>query len=165
MSGLKKKKGRYLAKKKFPALRLFLILIALFLIGMVLITNQKEEPQTILGEKATESKDNNQSANSIAIPGYEAITLEANTKKQSIALQNPSHNNCLFKITLILEDGTVLWVSDYVKPGEISNNIKLSKELEPGTYPNSILKYECFTMDGSLSPLNGAETKLTLWVK
>lgn len=165
MSGLKKKKGRYLAKKKFPALLLFLILIALFLIGMVLITNQKEELQTILGEKATESKDNNQFANSIAIPGYEAITLEANTKKQSTALQNPSHNNCLFKITLILEDGTVLWVSDYVKPGEISNNIKLSKELEPGTYPNSILKYECFTMDGSLSPLNGAETKLTLWVK
>ena len=164
MSGLNKK-GRYLAKKKFPVLWLFLILIALFLIGVILIISPKEELQTILGKEVTESKDNNQSANSIAIPGYEAISLEANTKKQSTALQNPSHNACLFKITLILEDGTVLWVSDYVKPGEISDNIKLSKELEPGTYPNSILKYECFTMDGSLSALNGAETKLTLWVK
>ena len=130
-----------------------------------LITQQKEEPQQILGADVSKSELQEKDASSIAIPGYEAITLEANTKKQSTALQNPSHNNCLFKITLILEDGTVLWVSDYVKPGEISNNIKLSKELEPGTYPNSILKYECFTMDGSLSPLNGAETKLTLWVK
>ena len=164
---MKNKNGRYLAKKKkkFPMLWFFLILIALLLIGIVLITNHKEEPQTILGNDVTESKDNNQNTNSIAIPGYEAITLTANSKKQSTALKNPSHNMCLFRISLILEDGTVLWVSDYVKPGEISNNIELSKELEPGAYPNSILKYECFTMDGSRSPLNGAETKLTLWVK
>ena len=164
---MKNKKGRYLAekKKKFPALWIFIILIALLIIGVVFITGQNEEPETILGSEVTGNNDNSQNANSIAIPGYEAITLEANTKKQSTALKNPSHNMCLFRITLILEDGTVLWVSDYVKPGEISDNIELSKELEPGTYPNSILKYECFTMDGNLSPLNGAETKLTLIVK
>ena len=165
MSGLKKKKGRYLTKKQPSILWLVLLLVILSLVVVFLITQQKEEPQQILGADVSKSELQEKDASSIAIPGYEAITLEANTKKQSIALQNPSHNNCLFKIMLILEDGTVLWVSDYVKPGEISNNIKLSKELEPGTYPNSILKYECFTMDGSLSPLNGAETKLTLWVK
>lgn len=164
---MKNKNGRYLAKKNknFPVLWFFLMLIALLLVGIVLITNHKEEPQTILGNDVTESKDDNQNANSIAIPGYEAITLAANTKKQSTALQNPAHNDCLFKITLILEDGTVLWVSDYIKPGDISDTIVLSQELEPGNYSNTILKYECFTMDGSRSPLNGAETKLTLWVK
>lgn len=162
---MKNRKGRYVAKKRVPMLWFFLILIVLLLIGVVLGTNHNEEPQTILGNDVTESKDNNQNENSIAIPGYEAITLTANTKKQSTALKNPSHNMCLFRISLILEDGTVLWVSDYVKPGEISDNIALSKELEPGAYPNSILKYECFTMDGSLSPLNGAETKLTIMVQ
>lgn len=95
---MKNKNGRYLAKKKkkFPMLWFFLILIALLLIGIVLIANHKEEPQTILGNDVTESKDNNQNTNSIAIPGYEAITLAANTKKQSTALKNPSHNMCLF---------------------------------------------------------------------
>lgn len=164
---MKNKNGRYLAKKKkqFPMLWFFLILIALLIIGVVFITGQNEKPETILGSEVTGNNDNSQSANSIAIPGYEAITLEANTKKQSTALMNPSHNMCLFKISLILEDSTVLWVSDYVKPGEISDNIELSRELEPGTYPNTILKYECFTMDGTLSPLNGAETKLSLMVR
>ena len=132
---------------------------------MVVTISWKEEPKIVLGNETSENRDIIQNTDTIAIPGYEAITLEADTKKQSTALQNPAHNICLFRISLILEDGTVLWVSDYIKPGEISDNIELSKELDPGTYPNSILKYECFTMDGSLSPLNGAETKLTLWVK
>ena len=164
---MKNKKGRYLAekKKKFPMLWLLLVAIVSLVIGVFFITNHKEKPQTILGNEVTENNNQIPNANSIAIPGYEAITLEANTKKQSTALKNPSHNMCLFRISLILEDGTVLWVSDYVKPGEISDNIELSKELEPGAYPNSILKYECFTTDGSLSPLNGAETKLTIIVR
>ena len=162
---MSKKKGRYLTKKSFPVLRLILILIALLLITVFLIINRKEEPETILGKEVSQSNDSSQNSNSIAIPGYEAITLKANSKKQSTALQNPAHNNCLFRITLGLEDGTVLWVSDYIKPGAISDNIVLSKELEPGTYPNSILKYECFTTDGSLSPLNGAETRLSIRVQ
>ena len=164
---MKNKKGRYLAekKKKFPMLWLLLVVIVSLVIGIFFITNHKEKPQTILGNEVTENNNQSPNANSIAIPGYEAITLEANTKKQSTALKNPSHNMCLFRISLILEDGTVLWVSDYVKPGEISDNIELSRELEPGTYPNTILKYECFTMDGTLSPLNGAETKLSLMVR
>lgn len=164
---MENKKGHYLAKRKknFPVLWLLLILIALLFIGVFFITNQNKKPQTILGNDVAENNDHNANVNSIAIPGYEAITLKANVKEQSIALQNPEHNICLFKVTLILENGTVLWVSDYIEPGDISDAIVLLKELEPGTYPNAILKYECFTMDGTLSPLNSAETKLTLMVR
>jgi len=36
--------------------------------------------------------------------------------------------------------------------------------LEPGTY-KAVLHYDCFRMNQELSPLNGAETKLTLRVK
>lgn len=165
MSGLKKKKGRYLTKKQPSILWLVLLLVILSLVVVFLITQQKEEPQQILGADVSKSELQEKDASSIAIPGYEAITLKANTKKQTTALQNPAQNVCLFRVSLILEDGTVLWVSDYIEPGDISDTIVLSKELEPGTYPNSILKYECFTMDGNLSALNGAETKLTLIVK
>ena len=101
---------------------------------------------------------------SIAIPGYEGIALKADTKQQAVGLPNPPQNTCYFKITLTLEDGTVLWQSDLVEPGEVSEPIKLKQPLKKGTYPNSLLRYECFTMDGNLSPLNSAATKLTLRV-
>ena len=102
---------------------------------------------------------------SISIPGYELINLKADTKQQTVGLPNPAENNCYFQISLLLEDGTVLWQSDLVEPGKISAPIVLTKPLTAGSYHNAKLKYDCFTMDDSHSPLNGAETKLTLWVK
>ena len=102
---------------------------------------------------------------SIAIPGYEILTLKANIKEQSIALKNPKENDCYFKIQLILEDGTVLWESGYIKPNEVSENIVLNRELKKGVYNNVVLKYSCFKMDKDYTPLNSAITKLTLQVK
>lgn len=101
---------------------------------------------------------------SIAIPGYEYLSLAAGTKTQSIALNNPETNTCYFLISLRLEDGTELWQSEYLAPGEVSEVMELNQKLEPGTY-NAVLHYDCFRMNQELSPLNGAETKLTLRVK
>ena len=103
--------------------------------------------------------------NSISIPGYEGITLKADSLEQNVSLNNPIQNTCYFVITLYLEDGTRLWQSDYIKPGETSSPIVLTQSLEKGTYPNAVLQYSCFKMDSEKTPLNGAETKLTLRVK
>lgn len=102
---------------------------------------------------------------SIAIPGYEGLELQADTKKQTLCLPNPAQNACYFQISLYLDDGSLLWQSKLIEPGESSEPIKLSKPLEKGTYPDAILRYACFTLDGSMTPLNGAEMKLTLRVK
>jgi len=101
---------------------------------------------------------------SISIPGYEGLTLQANSKHQKLSLSNPAENNCYFVITLSLQDGTQLWRSDYIKPGETSKPIKLTTKLSAGNYP-ALMKYECFKLDESKTPLNGAEIKLTLRVK
>lgn len=101
----------------------------------------------------------------IAIPGYEALTLQAGAKKQSIRLPNPEENDCYFQISLYLADDTLLWQSDLIKPGKTSAPITLSRPLEPGTYPGATLRYACFRLDREKTPLNGAETKLTLWVQ
>ena len=103
--------------------------------------------------------------NSIAIPGFEMLELKANTKEQPISLSNPPQNMCYFRITLYLENGDILWTSELIKPGKNSKPIVLEEPLCAGTYSNAILKYECFRMDKNRSPLNGAETKLTLLVK
>lgn len=102
---------------------------------------------------------------SIAIPGYEGLELQADTKKQTLCLPNPAQNACYFQISLYLDDGSLLWQSKLIEPGESSDPIKLSEPLEIGTYPDAILRYACFTLDGSMTPLNGAEMKLTLRVK
>ena len=101
----------------------------------------------------------------IAIPGYEALTLQAGARKQSLRLPNPEENDCYFQISLYLADDTLLWQSDLIKPGKTSDPITLSRPLEPGTYPGATLRYASFRLDREKTPLNGAETKLTLWVQ
>jgi hypothetical protein len=100
---------------------------------------------------------------SIAIPGYEGITLKANSLEQNVSFNNPPQNCCYFVMTLCLEDGTILWESDYIEPGKVSEPIVLTQELKAGTYSNAVLKYSCYSVEDE-SQLNGAETKLTLWV-
>lgn len=102
---------------------------------------------------------------SVAIPGYELLELRANRKKQILCLPNPEHNMCYFQISLYLEDGTLLWQSELIEPGKTSKPIVLTKTLEKGTYSNAVLRYTCSQMDENRTPLNGAETKVTLWVK
>ena len=101
----------------------------------------------------------------IAIPGYEALTLQAGARKQSLRLPNPEENDCYFQISLYLADDTLLWQSDLIKPGKTSAPITLSRPLDPGTYPEATLRYACFRLDREKTPLHGAETKLTLWVQ
>lgn len=160
---MKKRKNKKGINKWTVVLSCIAVFLLLLLIIMILcippepaeLPNGGSMPQTGNVEK---NKD------SIAIPGYEGIALKADTKQQTVGLPNPPQNTCFFRITLSLEDGTVLWQSDLVEPGEVSEPIKLKQRLQKGTYPNSLLKYECFTMDGNLSPLNSAATKLTLRV-
>ena len=80
-------------------------------------------------------------------------------------MPNPPQNCCFFQISLYLEDGTLLWQSELIEPGKTSKPMVLTKTLDKGMYPNAILRYSCYRMDETLAPLNGAETKLTLWVK
>lgn len=101
----------------------------------------------------------------IAVPGFESLTLQADSKKQEVVLSNPAENSCYFRISLLLSDGTVLWTSEEIAPGKTSKPIRLSQPLSQGVYTDAKLKYECFTMDSSRSALNGAEIKLTLRVQ
>ena len=81
-----------------------------------------------------------------------------------MTVPNPPQNFCWFKVSLVLEDGTILWTSDLIAPGEESEPIVLSTPLERGICKNAMLKYQCFADEAEQKALNGAETKLTLKV-
>lgn len=96
----------------------------------------------------------------IAIPGYKSITLEADKREVSVNFLNPQGNPCYFEISLILEDGTLLYKSKKIKPGMGLYKIQLNKPLAAGKY-NATIKYDTFSLT-DLSPLNGANVEIEL---
>lgn len=161
------KKGRYASSGgTHNLLTVALILLAAgfaaaFLITLGILIGEKQNDSTQAAETtAAVEKD----PSKISVPGYEFIRLKANTKIQDKVLSNPANNSCLFQLSLIMEDGTVIWESGYILPGKNSDPIELAQPLAPGDYP-ATLKYNCFTMDLSRTPLNGAEIGLTLRVE
>ena len=156
------KRGRYqTAPKPLPFLKIILSAAIVAILLFVFLILQHRPFNSIADAPIPETKLENQTA----IPGFEELTLSANTKKQTVVLFNPPENTCLFRISLILEDGTILWTSKEIKPGGDSDPITLTQPLSEGLYFNTVLKYECFAMDANKTPLNGAEIKLTLRVK
>ena len=131
------KKGRYQSNQ--PSYGIWVIISLLLLIIMIgfliFVLLKPEQIKTELpnGQQMENTGNIEKNSDSIAIPGYEAITLKADTIQQTIGLPNPPQNMCYFQITLLLEDGTVLWQSDLVEPGEISAPIKLTQTLKKGT--------------------------------
>ena len=158
-------------KNNKTTFNLILIIIALLLLmlNVVLIGKLLAKPEggaavisTQQEPKATEVQ---KLEDRIAIPGYEAVELIADSLEQTICFPNPAQNSCYFQISLYLEDGTLLWKSEDVAPGETSKPVVLNQKLAEGRYNNAVLKYECFTMDKKHSQLNGAQTKLMLIAK
>ncbi|MCD7981402.1 MAG: tRNA (uracil-5-)-methyltransferase [Clostridiales bacterium] len=111
------------------------------------------------GEQETDVEKNE---DTIDIPGYGSLTLKAGETEQSVNFYNPEQNTCYFRMTLLLSDGTQLWQSGLIEPGQGLYEITLEQGLEAGEYEDAVLKYECFAMDDDRTPLNGSEIKLTL---
>ena len=149
--------------KTEKALIAIVLLLTISLISTVMLLLKPAERQTVsLNPTPIPQKEKNPA--SIAVPGYEGLELKADQLEQEISLKNPAQNDCYFIIELYLEDGTLLWQSERIDPGEVSAPIVLLQPLEAGTYPNAVLSYSCFRLDDH-SQINGANTKLTLRVK
>jgi hypothetical protein len=153
-------------RKIWSVFTIVLIVLIMLIITLVIICRtdapaaQKIE-EVITGDSTAVEKNDG----TISIPGYEGITLQADTLEQNISFKNPEQNNCYFVITLCLEDGTQLWQSDLIEPGDVSSPVTLTQTLSKGTYANAVLRYDCFEMNKERTQFNGAETKLTLHVK
>ena len=162
----KKKNNRTTVNLILIVVALLLVTLNVVLVGGML-KNKDEAPAAVSGNAQTQQEPTEvvKLEDRIAIPGYEAVELTADTLEQTLCFPNPAQNSCYFQISLYLEDGTLLWKSADVAPGENSEPVVLNQQLAEGTYKDAVLKYECFTMDKKHSQLNGAQTKLMLLVK
>jgi len=99
----------------------------------------------------------------ISIPGYAQLVMKAGEVAQTMTLHNPVENPCYFVITIALPDGTGIYRSGMIEPGQKTSEIKLSQPLEAGTYKEAILRYSCYSIKDK-TPMNGADMKFTLEV-
>lgn len=136
------------------------LLVTLFFIffGSRLILNPEHEFEP---EQSVVQSSQQLGFDSISIPGKESMKVQANAKSVSVDLYNPENNKCYFEISILLEDGTELYKSKLVKPGQNIYKINLNKELAKGTY-NATIHYSTYTMDGNYTPLNGANVPVKL---
>lgn len=110
-----------------------------------------------------EIQDEPKQEDEILIPGYDSMIMKANTKEQQVDMGNPSDNKCYFVIVLKLTDGTELYRSDYLKPGEGLEEITMEKELDVGEY-QAIIEYNCYALEDK-STLNSGSVEFTLKVR
>ena len=67
-------------------------------------------------------------------------------------------------MSLILEDGTVIWKSDYLEQGMAFGRMELNQALEKGNDENVTLQYDCYSI-ADKRELNGSAVTVTLEVK
>ncbi len=159
-------KGRERMKQKMSILVVFIAIMLLLTACGAGDTSERpagSSPDVEAGDTVERfAEASSGSGESIDIPGYESLTLQAGSKSQSVYLQNPEKNAAYFVMTLTLENGETLWKGKELYPGEAFTDIKLNKPLKAGSYA-AILHYDCFSVSDN-EPLNGAEVQLTLTV-
>jgi len=87
------------------------------------------------------------------------------TKTVPFRIYNPENNPCYFEVILYLDNGNKeVYKSKLISPGNEITEITLNEGIPAGTY-TAILHYNTYSMDGSYTPMNGADVPFTLIVK
>ena len=140
------------------------LVIAMSVGAGIWYANRKEDPWRVesglvdYGGFSTETGSSDQ----IVIPGYGEILLDADTRDVMLVLPNPSGNPCYFRFSILLtETDEVIYTSGLVPPGKAIEELRLKRALEEGNYP-AIIQIETFSLDGSYTPMNGANVETVL---
>lgn len=118
--------------------------------------------QDYVGDQEEES---NADGALINVKGFGELKFKANQTKQKVNFNNPSNNKCYMVFTLYMPDGSKIYESKLVEPGKAIYEINVNRNLEKGTYENARLHCSCYSMDGLLKTLNGADLKFKLEVE
>lgn len=162
-----KKEGDYIYKEetrqnKRRYVIILLLLIILALIGAIIYIIYSHQ-QRIDRNQVGIVQGGENAVEYTQIPGFKTLTMTADTTEQEVYFQNPAENKVNLQLTLSLADGTQLYKSNLIQPGNAVKSIKISKKLESGSYDDAILHYDCYTADGQ--KCNSANLTFDLIVK
>lgn len=167
-------KAKEKSNKKPLIIIIAILVIAALAVGGVVVYNsffaEKPLPSNGVVEKISDGWDTGledktaPQSSGIQIPGYGTAVMKAGDESLSLSIGNPKENKCGFYATLKLEDGTVLYESELLKPGYGLTEVPLNQTLDAGEY-TAMVVYKCVTLDEEETPLNSAESEFKLIVK
>ena len=167
-------KAKEKSNKKLLIIIIAILVVAALAVGGVVVYNsffaEKPTPSNGVVGKITDGWDTGledetaPKSQCIQIPGYGTAVMTAGDESLSLSIGNPKDNKCGFYATLKLEDGTVLYESELIKPGYGLTEVPLKQTLKAGEY-TAMVVYKCVTLDENETPLNSAESELKLIVK
>lgn len=100
---------------------------------------------------------NIESDSDVLIHATTGFVFNADSLEQKVCIENPSENMYDFVVSIYLGDGTLVYHSDYIHPGDSVTSIKTELELESGVYANSIIVYHLCSTDNSHSVISQCE--------
>ena len=157
-------------KKILVILIIALILLAAVILWMALRDkdNGRNSAGIVVSDESVEwnkdLEDTSGGQPGIKIPGYGDITVNSGSTTWEITLLNPEGNDCYFQYAITIDDSdTPIYESDLIEPGKAITEFEVSEPLEAGDYEIH-LNISAFTMDESLTALNGADVKAVLHV-
>lgn len=98
------------------------------------------------------------------IPGYSSAVMKAGDTSLKISIGNPESNKVGFYATLKLEDGTELYTSPLLKPGQGLEEVPLKQTLDKGEY-SAMVEYQCVSLEDESVKLNTAQSGFVLKVE
>ena len=163
----KKEQGGIVLQKKHIVIGIIaavVIIVTAVLAGMKLSRSQQQDTFTPDLEQGTSAWSGDQLPDKsvgIKIPGYPSISLPTNQQTVQVALLNPEGNPCYFTFELVLSDtDEVLYTSKQVPPGQMIEEITLTRPLEAGQYNATLRITTASLQDGSA--MNGANVETIL---
>lgn len=169
-------------KKKNKKQTIIIIILALVIIGcivtiVVLLSKPKQEepaPQPAKGtvgvitdnwdtDVSVPKGSSDQSRTGTQIPGYSYAEMKEGDTSLKIRIGNPKDNHVGFYATMKLSDGTVLYESPLLQPGQGLDEIPLTQTLKKGEY-DAVVVYKCVILEDGKTPINSAESGLKLYV-
>ena len=128
--------------------------------GSVNTLGQLEADEGAVNWEGEQSLAAPQAPKTIAIPGFSKLSFVAGQLQQRVNFYNPESNNCLFLMSLYVED-ELYWESGYVEAGKGYYSIELFNPIPVGLY-DAELRIQCFRESGEA--LNSARVTFDLTV-
>jgi len=119
-------------------------------------------PEPMVPEYTIEIIEPPVTSGTIAVPGFERLTVRGQTLFAD-NISNPARNDCYFIVVISLADGTEIFRSGILAPGQSVGTVELAHTLTPGIYEGVIARYSAYDRE-NLQPLNGADINFTLEV-
>ncbi len=171
----KESKARSGKAQQIIIILLILIIIAGATVSVIFVLNSgnDQEPSRSKGvvgvisdnwdPDVSKPEQSNEKSKGTLIPGYSTAEMKEGDTSLRISIGNPKDNEIGLIATLKLEDGTVLYTSPLLKPGQGMEEVPLEKTLSKGKYNASVV-YQCVLLDEEQTPVNSAESGFELIV-